>query len=55
MTYVGKNFNATPGESETLRTLLGKIHLLTGGIEHRDFFVVQEQELENEAEQESEP
>jgi hypothetical protein len=53
--YAGKNFDATPGENETLRTLLGKLHLLTDGIERRDFVVEQGLELESAAEQEPEP
>lgn len=53
--YVGKNFEATPGENEALRTLLGRLHLLTRGIEFRDCVVVQDLELEGVAEREQGP
>lgn len=51
--YAGKNLDATPGENETLGALLGKLQLLTDGMERRDFAV--EQERETEAEQGPEP
>jgi len=35
--YTGKNSDATPGENDTLQKLLGKLNLLTNGIERRDF------------------